>query len=491
MKILEILFEGVLLEARGLYARKPGDPFKDEMGDDYELLSINSYPKVGNYETSDAMVKQLQRISRGSEPVIVNKFNPKAHKAFGLAIFLNKKTGAKRDYVKYFDTISPNMMGKWANSEIPGLSFQSGASIKSKSNYKPQNLLAGQSNFKSGLELYHYLNSNDTVSDDIKQGIEMLVGGEMPVFANNKDNLGEIRDYLSEILDPLVVTMAPNLLSGQFEIAHKEILDSAPLNQLKIEFPMSQTTGFADCYLVSKSGERLGISSKGGKGANASAKNIWDVLKASEQKNKSLHRKYSNAVKVIDSIANTSSLEGPIKLGLDLDIINQKQAKEIRDHINNSERNHSKLSKWAQGYLDSYETTKPEGWNYGYWLLAALAKKVSEKINNDKNFGKAFVAFLNNSNIIQIYAKASAKGNDVVFNAFDAIYPAKFDGKVRIESGKTYSASGIKGRFTFSFNKSEAADVVDTGPKSNFATGKTRTMLSPKEKPKVKTRAKR
>ena len=61
MKILEILFEGVLLEARGLYARKPGDPFKGADGDDYELISINSYPSIGSYNTSEEMVKQLQR----------------------------------------------------------------------------------------------------------------------------------------------------------------------------------------------------------------------------------------------------------------------------------------------------------------------------------------------------------------------------------------------------------------------------------------------
>jgi hypothetical protein len=341
------------------------------------------------------------------------------------------------------------------------------------------------------MELYHFLMNSSTISDDIKQGIEMLVDGKMPVFANNKESLGEIRDYLSETLDPLVFTLSPHLMTGDFAKAHEEILGGVPLTQLGIEFPMSQTTGFADCYLVSKTGERLGISSKGGKGANASAKNIWDVLKASEKNNKSLHRKYSDAVKIIETIANNSSLEGPLLLGKDLKIITDAQAKEITTHITNSERNFSKLSKWAQKYLESYETTKPEGWNYGYWLLAALAKKVSEKINSDSGFGKAFVAFLNNSSIIQIYAKATTKGNDVVFTGFDAIYPAKFEGKVRIESGKTYSASGIKGRYTFSFNKSEAADVKDMAPKTNFATGKTRTMLSPKEAPPKQSRAKR
>lgn len=491
MKINEILLEAVLFEARGLYARKPGEIFKGTDGDNYELISITSYPKIGSYESSDNMIKQLQRISRGSEPIVVNKFNPNVHKAFGLAIFLNTNTKKKVDYIKYFDKISPNMMGKWANNELPNLSYQSGASIKSKSNFKPQNLFGGKNTFKSGMELYHYLMSSSDIGDDIKAGIEMLVDGKMPVFAGNKDNLGEIRDYLSETLDPLVVTLAPNLLTGAFDKAHEEILDNIPLTQLGVEFPMSQTSGFADCYLTTKTGERLGISSKGGKGANASAKNIWDVLKTSEKKNKALHKKYSEAVKIIETIANTSSLDGPIILGKDLGLINEAQAKEIKTHINNSERKFQNLSKWAQKYIESYDTTKPEGWNYGYWLLAALAKKVGEKINGNANFGKAFVAFLNNSNIIQIYAKATTKGNDVVFTGFDAIYPAKFDGRVKIESGKTYSASGIKGRYTFSFNKSEAADVADIEPRSSFATGKTRTMLSKPEPKPVKPRAKR
>jgi len=43
-------------------------------------------------------------------------------------------------------------------------------------------------------------------------------------------------------------------------------------------------------------------------------------------------------------------------------------------------------------------------------------------------------------------------GNDVHITEFNAIYPAKFNGNVKLSHGKVYYATGIKGKYVFKFD---------------------------------------
>ena len=83
--------------------------------------------------------------------------------------------------------------------------------------------------------------------------------------------------------------------------------------------------------------------------------------------------------------------------------------------------------------------------------MAQVAKDVCDVVNGDPKFGKACLEFLNSSPIIQLYMHTKVQGNDVKVIKFDALYPPNFNGTVRLDAGKTFSAVGMSGKFSFAY----------------------------------------
>jgi len=452
MRAYEFLSESIIIEARGLFARSAGEKYQDSSGNEYEFASMEKFPEQGKYKTPEELQLAVDDvIKRYTNLIWVNKVL-KTSGAFAVASFTgpNNKT---MHFAKAFPEIQGSMFGKWDNDQLPGLTYQSKASKKAFTGFKPQQLFKKGNKFPSGSALLSSLISNQSLSEGIRDGLQMLANGKLPVFSGERENLESIRDYLGETLQAAAVTTYPKLVSGDLEQARIKILGGNDWTQCSIEFPMSQTSSLIDSVITAPSGEQVGLSSKGGKGSDASAKNLYEALEKMDPRVKAkLTKKYALAAKVVNIIATNGQLNGPLVLGIDLGLITEDNATEIKTHIKNHETNPRKLSSWARTFTKLYPTKEPVGWNFGYWLLANLAKECSRVVNADPNFGKGCIQFLNNSGLIQIYTSVGVKGDAVSVTSLRAVYPPKFTGTIMLNGGKMYNARGIIGRFGFGFN---------------------------------------
>lgn len=452
MRAFEFLTESNLLEARGLFARGEGEKYKDTTGKDFTFSTMEKFPEQGKYETPEELQIQVDAVTKQRGSLIwVNKL-PKNGGSFAVATF-KSDDNKTMSFAKAFTEIQGNMFGKWDNDQLPGLTYQSKASKKAFTGFKPQQLFKSGNTFQSGSNLLDNLIANQSLSENIRSGLGMLAGGKLPTFPGERENLESIRDYLGEVLQAATVTTHPGLVGGQLEEARRAILGGNDWTTCSVEFPMSQTSTLVDSIITAPSGEQVGLSSKGGKGSDASAKNLYDALQKMDPKVKAkLAKKYPLSVKVVNLIAENTALEGPLVLGIDLGLITEENAVEIRAHIKNHQVNIRKLSPWAKGFTKLYATKEPAGWNYGFWLLANLAKECSRVVNADPSFGTGCIQFLNNSSLIQIYTSVGVKGDAVAVTGLRAVYPPKFTGTIALNGGKMYNARGIIGRFGFGFN---------------------------------------
>ena len=94
-----------------------------------------------------------------------------------------------------------------------------------------------------------------------------------------------------------------------------------------------------------------------------------------------------------------------------------------------------------------------QGFNTGYALTSALAKRVAIEVNKNPEFSKGAIALLNTASIIQLYTKVGKKENDVVVTGYDAVYPPNFTGTIGLDGGKNYYSARIGGKFSFKFLK--------------------------------------
>jgi hypothetical protein len=101
-------------------------------------------------------------------------------------------------------------------------------------------------------------------------------------------------------------------------------------------------------------------------------------------------------------------------------------------------------------------------YNLGYHILAGLARRVVNVINQDPEFGRACLTFINMSPIIQLHLKSKTTGDDVAVTGFTSKYPPNFKGSILLDAGKSYYSTGINGRCAFGY-KPDGKPGKETG----------------------------
>ena len=459
MKISDVILESTLVEGKGLYNRKPTDTpflavasntFSAKAGDPYQFQSIQNYPKLGAFpdaETFTANVKAVDKQAKAQTgyPIIWVNNATKKHLSFALVQFVGPKN--KPIYFgRFFNSIEGNMNGKWDNNEVPGLQPDLKASRKARAGLKPQDVFGAQDTFNSGAELMVAVQQSPAIANNIKAGLAMIPKGQLPRFVGEAANFTAVRDNLGEVIQPLAVTSG--LVGGDAELARKTVLKNAPWNKMGIHFPGGKTAGLVDFYL--RAGNlSLGVSSKGDKGAPASAKNLYDGMVKAKKDGQNLDEAYPFAAKIVSHIATESMLDGPLKLAIEYGLITQDNAVDIVKMIKSHQRDNPPA--WITLWTDKFAAKAHTNWNYGYWVLAAVAQAVATKINENPDFSKGCIAFLNSSSMMQIYTDAAKDKHDAVITGFRSVYPPKFQGTIILDAGKSYYATGNHQKIVFDF----------------------------------------
>lgn len=451
--------ELILSEAGGIFKRSPTDPpfsampnnqFGAKAGEKFSFVRVDTYPKTGAYKTPQERDQAIAKVT-GKAPLVKSNTPNAGLLAFAIATVAGEK-GQLVQFLRYFNEIEGSMLSRWKNDKLPGLQSELTGSVKRRAGLLPKDILGSKLEFANGRELLQHVMSLPSIDPNIKAGLAMIGKGQLPIFANSGENLTAIRDNLGEIIQALCLTHG--LVAGDADLARANIFEyDTKWQDMSIWFPASSTQGLMDFSL--RVGElKMDVSSKGGGGGAAgSISNLEAAMRRLNAKeSRSFRLKYPKVYQLLKLNTQYNAKELPMRVAQALNIgkIQDSNIKRIRSMIETSETNIKKLNPWELKQIKSYAATKPTGWNYGYWILAKVAKDVAEYFNNDPKTSKGLKELLNKSAIVQCKTIAGEGANNaVVIRNISATYPLVFTGIVKLNSDKNFRANVANGTFGF------------------------------------------
>ena len=485
----------VIFEARGLFARAAGEEFKDNTtGEVFQFNGITKFPNnAPEFDSALARDEALSSVLKQSGTIEVNKRN-NAMLAFAVANFTSKDGTQVRNYIKYFNTINGDMHGKWLPSAIPGLSSVSKAAEKAQAGLKPQDTFAHRKDvpekqwsdeeeevkkvkkaetkkikghkFSSEGALVSALNSisNDKLDKNIKEVLSNF--SKLPIEFKNVGSSAAITDNLGEIVQALAFTRGL-IHNGDADKAKDTVLgEDVDWGDLGIYFPGGKTAGLVDFYLTA-GGSRLGVSSKSGNGASASAQNLWECYtNMSNEDREEFKKKYPDTIHTLHIIMKgysgdepsgtvSTALESPLLLAVEHGLLTESQAKQARKIYHQNPlgtEQYPKMPSWAKNMAQTIGVKTTSNWHWGWRLLAAIARNTADAVNKDKKFTKGLLELLKRSAMMQVHSQTSVTQDQVKFTGFTVKYPAVFTGTIKLTHEKNYtSTEKPKGRYTFKF----------------------------------------
>lgn len=455
--------KSAMLEAKGMFGRLAGDPYKNADGKTAELVQVIAYPDAtqGQFETPqdrDNAIKQFEEEHKmemhGAKIEWVNQPNA-GTLAFGIAQ-LQDSDGQHIYWGRYLRQVGADLMGVWDNKQIPaGWALVTKSSVKLNIGLDPQTLIKSDKRFRGSEEVIRTVESNlpDEFKNVLTEALKDSAQGKKAEFPGLWDKQEAIRDYFGEIMGP--VAMMGGAVTGQADDARNQLADGQNWRDMDIFWPQSKNYNLVDSVFIAGNGQKIGISSKGGQGASASAKNIYDAaLKAEKEGNVKLLEEAKFCVEIVEIISKYQATEGPFVLGKKLGLVDDSTTQEIKGYAKEGKRDLEGISAKCQKLLEPFNVQlETVGFNAGYALISALAKLIAKEVNANPEFSKGAIALLNQSSIIQLYTKLGKRTDDAVVNSYEAIYPPNFAGSIELDGSKNYYSSRVGGKFSFKFKK--------------------------------------
>lgn len=459
-----------LTESRGLGARRAGEEFVSTTNPEDKIYvnSVQFYPQdrmqYDSYEEMATELKTLVNIPNAYVDLI-GKFGPK-DLAFGIAIF-DRPDGSKLAFVKPFKTNKPDpTQNDWSNQKgIPGYRYNSKAAAKTQAGMTPQDILT-DGNELSPTDIVQQIAARfgeDSSLAEISRAI--AAGQKLPISIPADPSLGftAFRDYFCELLHP--IALHTGNYTGNAGDAAKRFLGVGGFANTSINFGTDKTEGLSDSILIAPDGKKIKVSSKGAKGAEASSKNIVDAAEELKTSNPALLKKHQATIALINDVKDGGQSGAPLKLGIRFGIIDDEDAETIRSFkaMPPMPLDKGKLlgSKKLQALISGRNTDRPDSVNLYFHSIAAVAHKVADHVNTHTNFGQAASEILNNGALVQVYTKATEKGDQWTLVDFNTKWPSATVTGVAFSASKNYFSTGIKGNFTFKILRNGAKDVPD------------------------------
>lgn len=466
-----------LMESSGLANRKPGDTFKNKEGDAITFSSISFYPDEGGKlepEQINSLIKQLEGKVKWQ--------NAKLKASGGIIIATFDSPEGQVNFGFFKNDIKPNKLDNYIPNKVDDYKFAGKAAEKVQSGLTPQDLLTKRDNLtaKDIIEqLQEKLGENDPL---VQVAVRVANGEEFPIRFSAPEGVSftGFRDYFCEILQPIA------LQNGQYTGNAGEAAErfmGGSFGDSLISFDAAKNAGLSDSILTNSEGKYVKISTKGGKGAQASAKNLIDSvneLNGTEAGQKLLD-KYSETIELVKNIQQQGQVKAPLYLGVKYDIITQDEADTIFRLKNIKPVNLKDIKKYNLG--DNLEklslerkTDNPESVNLFYHLIASVAHLAAIEVNDKTDFSDAAADILNNGALVQVYTKAKQGKSEWTLENFDTVYPGQSIEGVYLSAGKNYFSTGIKGNYTFKIDKGTGKPKkdknVDIGDEPLVSTGK-------------------
>lgn len=449
-----------LTESTGLAGRKPGDVFKTTDGDEIVFDNLQFYPAQGGRLEQEELDRILMQVSSETNNSI-NWLNNKSGRTGGFAVATFKGPDGPLYYGRYLESIKPNFTDNYVPNQVGDFKFAGKAAAKAQAGLSPQDLLSQKIDLTAG-DIIEQLEKSLGPTNPLYVLANRLASGEplpMTFEAPADVSFSAFRDYFCEILQPIA------LQRGQYtgnagEAA--EIFLGGSFDGTLISFDDSKTAGLSDSIMTNEQGKSIKVSSKGGKGATASTSNLVNSVNelAATPNGQKLLDKYADTIEILREVQKQGQAGAPLYLGVKYGIIDEQDAETIKglkkmgpvqlDKISQLDVSKN-LIKLARGR----NTDNPENVNLYYHLMAAIAHKAAEEVNDKTDFSKAAADILNNGALVQVYTKAKEKSGSWTLDEFETVYPGESIKGVYLSAGKTYYSTGIKGNYTFKIDKGQ------------------------------------
>lgn len=458
-----------LTESTGLAGRKSGDVFRDPDGNEIVFNSLRFFPEEGGKLEPEQLEQTLADVS--SEIDNIKWMNAKTAKTGGFAIAQFDSPQGPLVFGRYLEQVKPNFTDNFIPNQVDTYRLASKAAQKMQSGLTPQDLLTEKNDLTANDILKQLAESLGASSPLYAVAYRLAKGEPLPMKFPAPEGVSftAFRDYFCEILQPIA------LQQGQYtgnagEAA--EIFLGGSFQGTLISFDFAKNAGLSDSTMSTKDGKMIKVSSKGGKGAEASSKNLVNSIDELSKTGTglALEEKYKDIIDVIREIGKQGQAGAPLYLGVKYDIINEKEADMIRDlknqkSINIDDIDSLGLTKNLRKLSDSKTPENTENVSMYYHLISVVAHKVAEKINDETDFSKAAANILNNGSLVQVYTKAKEGKTEWTLSEFNTVYPGTSIKGVYLSASKNYYSTGIKGNFTFRIDRGEGKpkDEKDLG----------------------------
>ena len=452
-----------VLEGVGLANRKPGEKFKNHVGDIVTFQGLEFYPPQGSVADASELV-QLKVDNVDKKGLNVHWINQPTgqSRAFMIASFTGED--GKPYYLgKWVKEISPNKTkNNFAHSDIPGeFKFQSKVGQKENSGLKPSEWLTQFQNNTPQTILDQAIAKFGEGSDEAN-ALQIFMSSNIPCkIPKGNMNPEAFRDYFAEVLQPIALVMGKNV-SGNAAEAAEIFFGGGGYSDCTISFNNNTIGGLYDSLLVNPDGKQIKLSSKGKDGASASVVNLQKSVKELEgtQNGKKLIAKNKEAVDILDLIAKEGHFGAPLKLAVQYKMITPAEATQVLNLKNYGPQDKiigtGILSKKLEGMYEGRKSKDPGRIIPIEHMIAAIAYPVADYVNKNTNFGQAAAEILNNAALVQMYTDTSVSGDTITITKLTAVYPSQTVTGVMLDASKVYFSTGGKGNYTFTILKNGA-----------------------------------
>lgn len=465
-----------LFESTGLAGRKSGDVFKNENGDEVIFNDIKFFPESGGKYTPEELDQALDGISVQVPEIFWQNSRSGRTGGFALISFDKFVIG------QYLQEIKPSRTENTISNTftVNGSTYKFGgkAAVKADSGLSPQDLLVDKLDLTITDIMTQLASSLGTTNPLYAVAHNIAMGQSLPMTFDAPEGISftAFRDYFCEILQP--IALQNGQYTGNAGDAAAKFLGGT-FQKTVISFDDSKTAGLSDSVMSTSDGRSVLVSTKGGKGATASASNLIDQINkiAETPDGDKFLNKHKKIVDLLSEIQTAGQAGAPLMLGIRYGIISPDDAEMIRTFkkigpVSMDNLGQLGLSKNLSKLAQSRNTDDPDNLNLYYHLMAAVAHKAAEEVNDKTNFSSAAAEILNNGALIQVYTKASEGKGKWTLKEFDTVYPGESIKGVYLSAGKTYYSTNIKGNYTFKIDKGSGKPMDDEEGSSSVGKAK-------------------
>lgn len=459
MRDLINTIDKVLTEGVGLSNRKPGEKFKNSVGDIVTFQGLKFYPESGKFPSGDVMSDAMDTLKKqGMNIHWTNQASGAG--GFGIATFTGED--GKPYYLgRFFREISPNrVQNNFPHDAIPGgFKFQSRVGQKENTGYKPSEILTQFQN-NTPESIYKQVVAKFGADSSEAQAMAIFIKQDIPVTVPRGNmNPDAFRDYFAEMLQPMALVLGKRVSGNAAEAADIFFGPGQGYGDCTISFNQNTIGGLYDSLLVNPKGKQIKLSSKGKEGASASVVNLLTSVRelSSTSNGQKLLATHADTIDILNTINKSGHFGAPLDLAQRYGMITADEAQEVMQMKNLGPSDPIKLSPRLQKMYNGRKARDPGRIIPIEHMISAIAYPVADYVNKNTNFGQAAAEILNNAALVQMYTDTTATDDSITITRLTAVYPSKTVTGVLLDASKVYFSTGGKGNYTFTILKNGAA----------------------------------